>query len=248
MSKAPFVLLINPWITDFAAHDLWSKPMGLLVLASLLREGGCGVELIDCLDRRDPFTNSHPEILPGRDKKFGTGKYPRMQLQKPAPYADSPRYFYRHGIHPESFRRKLLEIEKPDLIWVTSIMTYWYPGVLEAVRIVREIFPGVPVWLGGIYAGLCTGHAEKHSGADLVITAGVSSLPKMISDLTGFPLRNASVWGDFKAWPFPALDLLKGGTRLRPGSHRDRLPLPVPFLCLGNPAAGARATRGRSHI
>ena len=64
-----------------------------------------------------------------------------MQLQKPASL-NCREYFYRHGIHPESFRRKLLEIEKPDLIWVTSIMTYWYPGVLEAVRIVREIFPG----------------------------------------------------------------------------------------------------------
>src|SRR5208282_402258 len=101
MSKAPFVLLINPWITDFAAHDLWSKPMGLLVLASLLREGGCGVRLIDCLDRRDPFTNSHPEILSGRDKKFGTGKYPRMRLPIPGPYSDFPRYFYRHGIPGE---------------------------------------------------------------------------------------------------------------------------------------------------
>ena len=172
MSKAPFVLLINPWITDFAAHDLWTKPMGLLVLAALLREGGCGVGLIDCLDRRDPFTNSHPDILPGKDKKFGTGKYPRMRLPKPAPYSDFPRYFYRHGIHPESFRRKLLEIGKPDLIWITSIMTYWYPGVLEAVRMAREIFPGVPVWLGGIYARLCPGHAERQSGADRIITGG----------------------------------------------------------------------------
>ena len=85
MSNAPFVLLVNPWITDFAAFDLWTKPMGLLLLASLLREGGCGVELIDCLDRRDPFTNSHPEILRGGDKKFGTGKYPRMSLPKPEP-------------------------------------------------------------------------------------------------------------------------------------------------------------------
>ena len=117
MSKAPFVLLINPWITDFAAHDLWTKPMGLLVLASLLRDGGCGVALIDCLDRRDPFTNSHPETLPGRDKEFGTGKYPRMRLPKPGPYSDFPRYFYRHGIHPESLSRKFLEIESsgPDL-------------------------------------------------------------------------------------------------------------------------------------
>jgi len=240
-------MLINPWITDFAAHDLWSKPMGLLVLASLLREGGCGVALIDCLDRRDPFTNSHPEILPGRDKKFGTGKYPRMQLQKPAPYADFPRYFYRHGIHPGSFRRKLLEIETPDLIWITSIMTYWYPGVLEAVRIVREIFPGVPVWLGGIYAKLCAGHAKRHSGADRVITQDVSNLPKMISETTGFRVRNTSVWGDFKAWPFPALDLLKEGLDYAPILTGTGCPFLCPF-CASARLQPERARLGAERI
>ena len=240
-------MLINPWITDFAAHDLWSKPMGLLVLASLLREGGCGVELIDCLDRRDPFTNSHPEILPGKDKKFGTGKYPRMRLEKPVPYSDFPRYFYRHGIHPEGFRRKLLGIETPDLIWVTSIMTYWYPGVREAVRIVREIFPGVPVWLGGIYAGLCAGHAERHSGADLVITADVSNLPKMISEATGFQVRNTSVWGDFNAWPFPALDLLKGGLDYAPVLTGVGCPFRCPF-CASARLQPERARLGAERI
>ncbi len=247
MSKPPFILLINPWITDFAAYDLWSKPMGLLALASLLREGGCGVALIDCLDRRDPFTNSHPEVLPGRDKKFGTGKYPRMRLPKPAPYADFQRYFYRHGIHPESFRRKLLEMEAPDLIWVTSIMTYWYPGVLEAIRITREIFPGVQTWLGGIYAGLCAGHAEKHSGADLVVTESVSNLPKMISDMTGFQVRNGNVWGDFEAWPFPALDLLTAGPGYAPVLTGTGCPFRCPF-CASAQLQPERARREAERI
>jgi radical SAM superfamily enzyme YgiQ (UPF0313 family) len=88
-------------------------------------------------------------------------------------------------------------------------MTYWYPGVLDAVRIAREIFPGVPVWLGGIYARLCPAHADRYSGADRVITGDVSDLPKMISGMTGFQVRTAGAWGDFSAWPLPALDLLK---------------------------------------
>ena len=229
MPKAPFVLLINPWISDFAAHDLWAKPMGLLLLASLLREGGCGVALIDCTDRRDPFTNSHPEVLPGRDKKFGTGKYPRMRIPKPGPYEDFPRYYYRHGIHPESFRRKLTEIGKPDLIWVTSIMTYWYPGVQEACRIVREIFPGTAVWLGGIYSRLCTDHAERHSGAGRIVTGEMSGLPKMIAGETGFQVLNASAWGDFSAAPFPALDLLKGGLDYAPILTGVGCPYRCPF-------------------
>ena len=30
------VLLIEPWITDFAAFDLWRKPLGLLCVGALL--------------------------------------------------------------------------------------------------------------------------------------------------------------------------------------------------------------------
>ena len=247
MSKAPLVLLINPWITDFAAHDLWTKPMGLLVLAALLREGGCGVGLIDCLDRLDPFTNAHPDILPGKDGKFGTGKYPRMRIPKPRPYSGFPRYFYRHGIHPESFRRKLLEIEKPDLIWLTSIMTYWYPGVVEAVRIVREIFPGVPVWLGGIYAKLCPGHAERQIGADRIITGNISDLPEMILGMTGFQVRNAGAWGDLRSWPFPALDLLKPQPGYAPILTGTGCPYRCPF-CASSRLQPQRARLGAERI
>ncbi|MGC9967949.1 MAG: B12-binding domain-containing radical SAM protein [Syntrophobacteraceae bacterium] len=247
MTKAPLVLLINPWITDFAAHDLWTKPMGLLVLAALLREGGCGVGLIDCLDRRDSFTNAHPDILPGKDNKFGTGKYPRMRLPKPGPYSDFPRYFYRHGIHPESFRRKLLGIEKPDLIWITSIMTYWYPGVLEAVRMVREIYPGVPVWLGGIYARLCPGHAERQIGADRTVTGTISELPEMIFGRTGFRVRNAGAWGDFRLWPFPALDLLKPQPGYAPILTGTGCPYRCPF-CASSRLQPRRARFGAERI
>ena len=48
-------------------------------------------------------------------------------------------------------------------------MTYWYPGVFEAIKIVKETFPATPVALGGIYATLCHEHAKSHSGADYII-------------------------------------------------------------------------------
>ncbi|MFQ5628541.1 MAG: hypothetical protein ACE5I1_07255 [bacterium] len=34
-AKTPTFLLVNPWITDFAAYDFWSKPLGLLYIASV---------------------------------------------------------------------------------------------------------------------------------------------------------------------------------------------------------------------
>jgi radical SAM superfamily enzyme YgiQ (UPF0313 family) len=247
MSKVPLVLLINPWITDFAAHDLWTKPMGLLVLAALLREGGCGVGLIDCLDRRDQFTNAHSDILPGKDKKFGTGKYPRMRIPKPAPYSGFQRYFYRHGIHPESFRRKLLEIGKPDLIWITSAMTYWYPGVQETVLMARQIFPDVPVWLGGIYAKLCPDHAGRQIGADRIVTGNTSDLPEMVFETTGFRVRNAAAWGDFSSWPFPALDLLGPQPAYAPVLTGTGCPYRCPF-CASSRLQPKQARLGAERI
>ena len=50
----PSILLVNPWIHDFAAYDFWAKPLGLLSIASILREHGFNVSYIDCLDRFHP--------------------------------------------------------------------------------------------------------------------------------------------------------------------------------------------------
>jgi hypothetical protein len=44
------ILLINPWIHDFAAYDFWLKPLGLLYLSGFLRQTGHQVHFIDCLD------------------------------------------------------------------------------------------------------------------------------------------------------------------------------------------------------
>ena len=208
MPNAPLVLLVNPWITDFAAYDYWAKPMGLLLLASLLRAGGCGVAFIDCVDRHDSFTNLHPEVIPGAERKYGTGKYPKMRLQKPKAYGEIPRFYYRHGIHPESLRQKLTALEKPDLIWVTSIMTYWYPGIQQTIGVIREVFPEIPIWLGGIYAQLCPQHARRTSGASEIIALPVEGLPDKIAATTGFSLRNQREWTRFDWSPPPALDLL----------------------------------------
>jgi hypothetical protein len=46
----PRALLINPWIYDFSAYNLWYRPLGLLYIASLLRTNGVDVSFIDCLE------------------------------------------------------------------------------------------------------------------------------------------------------------------------------------------------------
>ena len=76
---------------------------------------------------------------------------------------------------------------RPDLILVTSLMTYWYPGVQETIQELKSRLPDVPVVLGGVYASLCFDHAKQHSGADRVVRGpGEEGLLDLVQEFTGF--------------------------------------------------------------
>jgi len=55
----------------------------------------------------------------------------------------------------------------PDRIYVTSLFTYTWKPVHEAVKYYKRLYPSTDLWLGGIYASLMSEHA-KLSGADYV--------------------------------------------------------------------------------
>ena len=40
MENGKKIILINPWIHDFSAYDLWLKPLGLLYIAAYLEKYG----------------------------------------------------------------------------------------------------------------------------------------------------------------------------------------------------------------
>ncbi len=199
----PHILLINPWIHDFAAYDFWAKPLGLLTLASILRYHGFNVTYMDCLDRFHPKA---PQTDPYA--RFGRGPYLKTRIPKPGGLGDIPRKFSRYGIRKAWFKKDLLSIEKPDLVLVTSMMTYWYPGVQETIEVVRDVFPDVTVVLGGIYANLCHEHAKSHSGADRIETgSGEKYILELVGDHTGFPVTSRFDPADLDTHPYPALDL-----------------------------------------
>ena len=199
----PHILLINPWIHDFAAYDFWAKPLGLLSIAGILRAHGITVSYIDCLNRFHPRSaKSDPRA------RFGRGPYLKTRILKPARLHDVPRHFSRYGIQPHWFKADLLKLAQPDLVLITSLMTYWYPGVQETIAGVRSVFPQTPVALGGIYARLCQDHARLHSGADLVsVEAAENSLLSLVKKFTGFSAPLIFDPADLDSYPYPALDL-----------------------------------------
>lgn len=204
-SDTPHILLINPWIHDFAAYDFWAKPIGLLSLASILRCHGFNISYIDCLDR------FHPQATPTDPyARFGRGPYLKTRIPKHPGLADIPRHFARYGIRKAWLKEDLLAIEPPDLVLMTSMMTYWYPGVQETIAVVREIFPEVIIVLGGIYATLCREHARNHSGADRIETgAGEKYILERVGEHTGYLVSPICDPSDLDAYPYPAYDLQK---------------------------------------
>jgi radical SAM superfamily enzyme YgiQ (UPF0313 family) len=181
------VLLVNPWVLDFVAYDFWAKPVGLLTLGGILRESGYNVSLLDCMDRHHPWLKTHPgPAAESRTGPHGTGHYFKEIVAKPALFAAVPRRYGRYGIPMRIVRKELAAQPKPDLIMLTSGMTHWYPGVVDATALLKGIFPGVPVILGGIYASLCTAHAERVSGADAVVSGeGENRIVPLADALTG---------------------------------------------------------------
>ncbi len=201
----PTVLLINPWIYDFAAYDLWAKPLGLLQIASDLRRMGFDVTLIDCLTAHDPGA-AHAST-PSSPKKgfYGTGKFRRQRIDRPQALSHVARAYSRYGIDAARFERALGSIKRPSAVLVTSVMTYWYPGVRETIRTVKKMLPGIPVLLGGNYARLCPDHALATSEADIVSGEGcVEAIRDLLSDLGLKPGPPAD-----RSWhPYAAFDLL----------------------------------------
>ncbi|MCG6916745.1 MAG: radical SAM protein, partial [Deltaproteobacteria bacterium] len=95
------------------------------------------------------------------------------------------------------------------VVLVTSTMTYWYPGVLQSIRLVKKHFSDVPVALGGIYATLCHEHAVNSSGANHVIPGpGETRILQLLEQLTGHSSEKPTHTVEVNTLPWPAIDLL----------------------------------------
>ncbi len=201
-ASPPHVLLVNPWIHDFAAYDFWAKPYGLLSLAAVLRRYGARISYIDCLDRFHPKAPAGDPLA-----RHGRGPYLKRPIPHPKGLEDIERTYSRYGIPPDWFRQDLRMLDRPDLILVTSLMTYWYPGVFETIAELKSVFSNVPVVLGGVYARLYPDHARRLSGADAIVTDRGESLAEIVREFTGWALPARLDFNEMDTWPLPAFDL-----------------------------------------
>jgi radical SAM superfamily enzyme YgiQ (UPF0313 family) len=191
-------LLINPYIYDFAAYNFWSSPLGLLYVGSILRENGFEIKLIDCM-----------EVQEKKRKEDGRAPFIKEKVTQPAPLKGINKPLRRYGISTQELKNRLSESDEPDLILVTSIMTYWYQGTEEVVKIAREVFPASKIIVGGIYPTLCDDLAEGTlQDADLIVKSNeIEKFYSYIEATFSISLSKKPLMDDLDALPFPCYDL-----------------------------------------
>ncbi len=149
------------------------------------------------------FTGNHR--VKARDD--GTGHFYKEFVPKPPALESVPRRYGRYGLPFSIVEKELRKLSSPDLIFVTSGMTYWYPGVMEMVSLLKRVFKGIPVILGGIYATLCPEHAAEFSGADkIVVGEGEVEALSIADEVTGNH-SDSSRYQNLEDFPSPLYDL-----------------------------------------
>ncbi len=155
-SRGKWIAFVHPPIYDFTAYDLWLRPLGLYHIGGYIKENtNLKIFLFDYLDRDSPLSP------PSKSKAYGTGKFYRERVDKPEIFHRVRRHFYRFGIPQKTMEAFMGSFPPPEAVFITSGMTYWYPGVREAAESVKRVWGDVPVFIGGTYATLLPEHASK---------------------------------------------------------------------------------------
>ncbi len=160
-------LALQGWTRDYVTNF----PLACFKLASRHRKAGRAVELLDCLNTGNQDTLARagftPELVVREARCAGPGG---EEMVRPV---------YRAGLTRDEIRAALEAQRGTNLsvISVSSSFTWSWKTTWEVIELCKEVFPGVPVELGGIYPTLCPEHAggcgadSIHEGADPALAA-----------------------------------------------------------------------------
>ena len=114
-----------------------------------------------------------------------------------------------------SFKKgKRFPMARPDMVYVTSLYTWEWKSVWDAVNYFKAWFHGVPVWLGGLYASLKPEHARL-SKADYVHEGLFKEAEDLMPDYSLVPKWDGSILFSSRGCPnqcgYCAVPRLEGG-------------------------------------
>lgn len=129
------VLLIQPPIEDYYTTSIRNYPLGLLFIASAIRDI-CHVEILDLRKVKKPKKIPSP--------------FPHLQTFYHSNYSPFSMFksYYRFGIN----NLKLAEIiksKKPDIVGISALFTTYINESLEIAKLIKEISPFTKIVFGG---------------------------------------------------------------------------------------------------
>lgn len=183
-------LLINPPIYDTQYWAYWAQPHGLLKVAKWLKEkqGYTHLRLIDCL-----ATDEKRDVQFHKMRSVQRGNISKIMRAFGMPLAEFEKILTEHA-NGENFR--------PDEIWITSIMTYWWQSTRDVIRSIERVFgkPTPRILVGGIYPTLYPSHADRKlregtnlKDEELIIVDGEID-PEAANSWTDLSLYNDSIY------------------------------------------------------
>jgi len=209
--KRKKVLIVNPWVTDFSLYDFWIKPLGILIIASILKNKGFEIHILDLLDRHNPFfleKLDEKDRKKIKDKKYSTGKFLSKEIEKPFLYKNIKRKYKIYGIYPEIAKKYLKKFRNIDYILITSGMTYWYPGLENTISFLKNIFKDSLFILGGRYTFLCKNHAlNKFKDVNIITEIDLKKIFKKLKEITAgeidedFDLNKINIFDTYLDYP-----------------------------------------------
>ena len=165
------------------------------------------MSLLDCLDRNHPSLLQFQNLPHAKSRDDGTGRFFKDHIDKPSVLRSIPRRYGQYGLPFSIVEAELKTLSPPNVIFVTSGMTYWYPGVVEMISLLKNHFPNIPVFLGGIYATLFPDHARKMSGADAIVIGEGEKQGLQIADEVTGNRSDIERYDNLNDYPVPAYHL-----------------------------------------
>lgn len=189
------ILLCNPPIYD--TRFPWARfqqPTTLLQLSTPLRGYGCDVRLLDAL-------STEPNTLLRR-RRMRVLKRDGISLN-----------WWRFGRLPSELTAQLVAFKRekwqPDEIYIVGFTTFWWEGVVEIIKMIRQRFPHAQIILCGAYPTLATAHAEQLSEADIRVVGHIEGLAGLPLDLSLYESLPTFSYLSIGAELYPASDLVK---------------------------------------
>jgi anaerobic magnesium-protoporphyrin IX monomethyl ester cyclase len=145
------ILLIQPPIEDFYLTEVRTYPLGILYLATMLKNHGIDVSVLDCLSPYKKKTIPLPKEF-NYIKKYYTEK-------EVGPIKLFGQY-YRFGLSDEDILGKVKE-NSPDFILITANFTAYFNVIANLAKKIKNKFQHTKIIIGGYHATVYKDNIEK---------------------------------------------------------------------------------------